>query len=157
MSSRLSCVAREAVIRGAPPPTATHAAPTAGAGPVRPQALVLGRALRRCRAAHRRRGDARQLVLVQLRQPGVTVPDAGWQAVGMAAIESGPVDFDAVPCVRIGGPGAYLDRPGFWHGGAGVAACWLGAANRSPSAWPTRRASRATRTWPPRWDASTWH
>ena len=73
-------------------------------------------------------GDARQLVLVHLRQPGVTVPDAGWQAVGMAAIESGPVEFDAVPCVRIGGPGAYLDRPGFWHGGAGVAACWLGAA-----------------------------
>ena len=75
-----------------------------------------------------RDGDARQLVLVDLRQPGVRVPDAGWEAVGMAAIESGPVDFDAVPCRRIGAAGAYLDRPGFWHGGAGVAACWLGAA-----------------------------
>lgn len=73
-------------------------------------------------------GDARQLVLVDLRQPGVVVPDADWQAVGMAAIESGPVDFDGVPCVRIGGPGDYLERPGFWHGGAGVAACWYGAA-----------------------------
>ncbi len=73
-------------------------------------------------------GDARQLVLVHLRQPGVAIPDAGWQAVGMAAIESGPVEFDAVPCTRIGAPGAYLTRPGFWHGGAGVAACWLGAA-----------------------------
>src|SRR5690606_29592360 len=73
-------------------------------------------------------GDARQLVLVDLRQPGVRVPDPQWEAVGMAAIPGGPVEFDAVPCRRIGAPGAYLDRPGFWHGGAGVAACWLGAA-----------------------------
>ncbi|MGY1408761.1 acyl-CoA dehydrogenase [Luteimonas sp. A611] len=73
-------------------------------------------------------GDARQLVLVDMRQPGVAIPDADWQAVGMDTIESGPVEFDAVPCVRIGGPGAYLARPGFWHGGAGVAACWHGAA-----------------------------
>jgi hypothetical protein len=28
----------------------------------------------------------------------------------------------------VGGPGAYLGRPGFWHGGVGVAACWHGAA-----------------------------
>lgn len=73
-------------------------------------------------------GDARQLVLVDLRKPGVRVAEAGWEAVGMAAIESGPVEFDAVPCRRIGVPGAYLERPGFWHGGAGVAACWFGAA-----------------------------
>lgn len=73
-------------------------------------------------------GDARQLVLVELRQPGVRVPDPQWEAVGMAAIESGPVQFDAAACQRIGAPGAYLARPGFWHGGAGVAACWLGAA-----------------------------
>ncbi|TWT20786.1 acyl-CoA dehydrogenase [Luteimonas wenzhouensis] len=73
-------------------------------------------------------GQARQLVLVALRQPGVRVPPSDWEAVGMAKIESGPVEFEAVPCRRIGAPGAYLDRPGFWHGGAGVAACWLGAA-----------------------------
>lgn len=73
-------------------------------------------------------GEARQLVLVDVRQPGVSIPASGWEALGMAAIESGPVDFDAVPCERIGAPGAYLDRPGFWHGGAGVAACWYGAA-----------------------------
>lgn len=73
-------------------------------------------------------GDARQLVLVGLDQPGVHVGDSGWEAVGMAAIESGPVDFDDVACLRVGAHGAYLDRPGFWHGGAGVAACWFGAA-----------------------------
>lgn len=75
-----------------------------------------------------REGEQRQLVLVDLRQPGVRVPPSGWDAVGMSAIESGPVDFESVPCRRIGAPGAYLARSGFWHGGAGVAACWLGAA-----------------------------
>lgn len=74
-------------------------------------------------------GDTRQLVLVDMHKPGVQVADAGWAAVGMAAIESGPVEFEAVPCRRIGAPGAYLERPGFWHGGAGVAACWFGAAS----------------------------
>ncbi|MCW2577753.1 MAG: putative acyl-CoA dehydrogenase [Modestobacter sp.] len=28
----------------------------------------------------------------------------------------------------MGGPGAYLDRPGFWHGGIGVAAVGAGGA-----------------------------
>ena len=39
---------------------------------------------------------------------------------------AGEVAFDAVPAVTVGGPRDYLDRPGFWHGGVGVAACWLG-------------------------------
>jgi hypothetical protein len=30
--------------------------------------------------------------------------------------------------VPVGRPGSYLNRPGFWHGTAGVAACWLGGA-----------------------------
>lgn len=73
-------------------------------------------------------GDARQLALVGLDQPGVDIRDSGWDAVGMAAIESGPVDFDGAACMRVGAPDAYLERAGFWHGGAGVAACWFGAA-----------------------------
>ncbi|HEY1611932.1 MAG TPA: acyl-CoA dehydrogenase, partial [Paraburkholderia sp.] len=28
----------------------------------------------------------------------------------------------------VGGENAYLERPGFWFGGAGIAACWYGAA-----------------------------
>lgn len=75
-----------------------------------------------------REGEARRLARVDLRQTGVSVPPSGWAAVGMAAIESGPVDFEGAPCTRIGAPGAYIGRPGFWHGGAGVAACWHGAA-----------------------------
>lgn len=73
-------------------------------------------------------GDARQLVLVHTRDPGVACMESGWEAVGMAAIESAPVEFNAVRCRRIGGSGSYLTRPGFWHGGAGIAACWYGAA-----------------------------
>lgn len=72
--------------------------------------------------------DGRQLVRVSMSSPGITRPASGWEAVGMAAIESGPVDFGDVPCEPVGTPGAYLERPGFWHGGAGIAACWFGAA-----------------------------
>lgn len=51
-----------------------------------------------------------------------------WPAVGMEASGSVAVVLRDVPAVEVGGPGAYLDRPGFWHGGAGVAACWFGGA-----------------------------
>jgi alkylation response protein AidB-like acyl-CoA dehydrogenase len=73
-------------------------------------------------------GDTRQLVAVDLRQPGVTVHDEVWVARGMPDVPSGPVDFDGVPAAPVGGPGWYLDRPGFAWGGIGVAACWWGGA-----------------------------
>jgi hypothetical protein len=38
------------------------------------------------------------------------------------------VALTAVAAVAVGQPEAYLSRPGFWHGGAGVAACWYGGA-----------------------------
>jgi alkylation response protein AidB-like acyl-CoA dehydrogenase len=72
-------------------------------------------------------GEA-MLAAVDLRAGGVTVTDAGWQAVGMAGSESVDVLFDRVPATPLGGPGFYVARAGFWHGGAGVAACWFGAA-----------------------------
>ncbi len=31
---------------------------------------------------------------------------------------------------KVAAPNAYLDRPGFWHGAAGVAACWYSATVR---------------------------
>lgn len=73
-------------------------------------------------------GERDRLLLVDLRQPGVTPREEGWAAVGMARIASGQVAFERVPAVAVGAPGDYLRRPGFWHGGAGVAACWYGAA-----------------------------
>ncbi|UKE68589.1 acyl-CoA dehydrogenase [Xanthomonas cerealis pv. cerealis] len=72
--------------------------------------------------------DRQQLVQVQLRQPAIVIDTQAWAAVGMARVVSGPVTFDAVPASAIGAPGQYLARPGFWHGGAGIAACWFGAA-----------------------------
>lgn len=68
------------------------------------------------------------LAAVSLDQPGVRVTTDGWHATGMAATGSVDVHFDAVPARAVGRPGAYLQRPGFWHGGAGIAACWWGGA-----------------------------
>lgn len=69
-----------------------------------------------------------QLVIVDLHQPQVAVGTQGWQAVGMASTASVDVTFDQAPAQRVGAPRDYLARPGFWHGGAGIAACWYGAA-----------------------------
>ena len=71
-----------------------------------------------------------QLVAVQMDQPGITVTDDGWNAVGMAATGSVEVVFDGAGAIAVGGPGDYLARPGFWQGGVGIAACWYGAAQR---------------------------
>lgn len=72
--------------------------------------------------------ERQQLVAVALDQPGVTVTDDGWQAVGMAATGSVQVLFKGAQAHAIGNPGDYLQRPGFWQGGIGIAACWYGAA-----------------------------
>ncbi len=68
------------------------------------------------------------LAAVKLDQPGVSVSTRGWAAVGMAATQSVEVDFDHARATLIGASGAYVQRPGFWHGGAGIAACWYGGA-----------------------------
>ncbi|MDM7889069.1 acyl-CoA dehydrogenase [Curtobacterium sp. RHCJP20] len=73
-------------------------------------------------------GEQRQLVAVDLRQPGVTVHDEAWVARGMPDVPSGPVDLDGVVGTAVGAPGWYLTRPGFAWGGIGVAACWWGGA-----------------------------
>lgn len=73
-------------------------------------------------------GTQPQLVRVAMHQPGVSVSDAAWQAVGMAGSASLHVSFDNAVGHRVGAAGAYLQRPGFWQGGAGIAACWHGGA-----------------------------
>ena len=56
-------------------------------------------------------------------------PVAGtWPATGMAASDTLDVEFTDVLGEPVGGPGDYTGRPGFAHGGAGVAACWYGGA-----------------------------
>jgi len=74
-----------------------------------------------------REGAKRRLVRVELAQAGVGPPAETWAAVGMARIVSGPLSFSGAQAFPVGEPGAYLSRPGFWHGGAGIAACWFGA------------------------------
>jgi hypothetical protein len=68
------------------------------------------------------------LAVVTLDQPGVRVTDDGWHATGMAATRSVDVWFDGAHGLVVGKPHAYVQRPGFWHGGAGIAACWWGGA-----------------------------
>lgn len=71
--------------------------------------------------------DRPQLVAIALRQPGVQVTSEGWQAVGMAAADSLEIVFEQAVADSVGRPHAYVERPGFWHGAAGIAACWYGA------------------------------
>ncbi|WP_432494445.1 acyl-CoA dehydrogenase family protein [Kineococcus gypseus] len=70
----------------------------------------------------------RRLFAVDLRAPGVRVVPGTWHARGLREVASGPVRFTAVPAEPVGGTGWYLHRPGFAHGGIGVAACWYGGA-----------------------------
>lgn len=69
------------------------------------------------------------LAAVDLRQsPSISRHAGRWRAVGMHATMSGDVRFDGTPAIQIGDAHAYVQRPGFWQGGAGIAACWFGAA-----------------------------
>ncbi|MBW0136044.1 acyl-CoA dehydrogenase [Pseudonocardia abyssalis] len=69
------------------------------------------------------------IVDVDLRDPRVRPVEGTWNPAGMAASDSVDVEFSAVPAeVTVGPPGFYTGRPGFWWGGGGVAAVWLGGA-----------------------------
>jgi len=72
----------------------------------------------------------RQLFAVDVRQTGVTTDLNRWRTPALAATATGQVtvDLDVELDSAVGEPGFYLDRPGFWHGAIGVAACWAGAA-----------------------------
>ncbi|GAA3487240.1 acyl-CoA dehydrogenase family protein [Streptomyces cremeus] len=73
-------------------------------------------------------GDERRLFAVRVDGDDCRPVDGTWQAVGMAGSDTPDVRFTDVPARAVGGPEAYLRRPGFWHGGIGVAACWYGGA-----------------------------
>lgn len=52
-----------------------------------------------------------------------------WHNQGLVATNTGTVCFDAADDVEtVGPPDWYLERPGFWHGACGPAACWGGGA-----------------------------
>ena len=77
---------------------------------------------------YRDRNGQSQLLIVDMQQPGITIDNTDWQAVGMQATDTATVRFNQVSATTVGTANAYLDRVGFWHGAAGVAACWFGAA-----------------------------
>lgn len=72
--------------------------------------------------------ERRQLFALDLRDPAVTARSGPWHARGLDRIVSAPIDVDGARAVPVGDAGWYLRRPGFAHGGVGVAACWWGAA-----------------------------
>lgn len=85
---------------------------------------VLSHGLLTCRGPQ----GERWLAAVALHQPGVFVEPGGWNAVGMAATRSVGIRFEGASATLVGGDGDYLQRMGFWQGGAGIAACWWGGA-----------------------------
>ncbi|MET0996232.1 MAG: acyl-CoA dehydrogenase [Mycobacterium sp.] len=70
----------------------------------------------------------RTLVAVDLHDEAVRPLPSTWRNPGMVDSDTRSVQFSGAPAIAVGEPGAYLDRPGFWHGAIGVAACWLGGA-----------------------------
>ena len=72
--------------------------------------------------------DGPRVFAVDLHAPGVSVISDVWHARGLTEIPSGPVRFTEVRATAVGAPRWYLERPGFWWGGIGVAACWYGGA-----------------------------
>jgi alkylation response protein AidB-like acyl-CoA dehydrogenase len=68
---------------------------------------------------------------VPVKDPRVLPQPCAWASPAFADTETTAVRFDdlVVPDdSRLGETGWYLNRPGFWHGSVGPAACWAGGA-----------------------------
>lgn len=72
--------------------------------------------------------NAPRLLAVALDAPGITSNSSTWAGLGMRAVSTARLSFEDVPAQSVGASGAYLERPGFWHGGGGITACWWGGA-----------------------------
>jgi alkylation response protein AidB-like acyl-CoA dehydrogenase len=59
---------------------------------------------------------------------GLAPRPGSWPATGMAGSDTLDVGFPDVAAEPVGPPDGYTNRPGFGHGGVGVAACWYGGA-----------------------------
>jgi alkylation response protein AidB-like acyl-CoA dehydrogenase len=65
-----------------------------------------------------------------------------WPATGMAGSDTLDVFFPWVHALPVGPAGGYTNRPGFSHGGCGVAACWYGGARAVAQALLTTASKR---------------
>jgi len=59
---------------------------------------------------------------------GLEPVPGSWPATGMAGSDTLDIEFPGIRAEPVGPPGGYTNRPGFSHGGVGVAACWYGGA-----------------------------
>jgi alkylation response protein AidB-like acyl-CoA dehydrogenase len=84
--------------------------------------------------------ERRGLFAVDLRDEAARPLEPSWRNAGMADTDTRSVQFTCAPAIPVGQPGDYLNRPGFWFGAIGVAACWLGGA-RAVAAPLYRRAA----------------
>ncbi len=75
--------------------------------------------------------DAVWLFEIPLDLPGVRTEASNWETPAFADTATGTVSFNAVEVSNdclVGQGNWYLERPGFWHGALGPAACWAGGA-----------------------------
>jgi alkylation response protein AidB-like acyl-CoA dehydrogenase len=76
-------------------------------------------------------GDDPRLVEVNLTQLAVTFDASAWSTEAFALTNTATALFAGARVAAaavVGSPGFYLQRPGFWHGACGPAACWAGGA-----------------------------
>lgn len=75
------------------------------------------------------RDDGGRAVLVDVDARRVMPSGPSWPGPALQTTATSDVRFDGVAVGRtVGKSGWYLDRPGFWHGAIGPAACWAGGA-----------------------------
>jgi alkylation response protein AidB-like acyl-CoA dehydrogenase len=66
-----------------------------------------------------------------IKHPRVIPQPTAWASPAFADTSTTAVQFDSLVIsdrYRLGNAGWYLNRPGFWHGSVGPAACWAGGA-----------------------------
>src|SRR6187402_375025 len=77
--------------------------------------------------------DEPQLIDLDLRRQSETFEfdHSAWKTEAFAEANTSKATFKGTRFTyedMVGGAGWYLDRPGFWHGACGPAACWAGGA-----------------------------
>jgi hypothetical protein len=80
-----------------------------------------------------RSAEGVHLVELALPDPRVVPKPGSWPAIGMAgtdSLDAAVAAWDLPADAEIGAPGWYLERPGFWVNGIGIAAIWTGGAAR---------------------------
>jgi len=68
---------------------------------------------------------------VRLDDARIRLQPSEWRTAALADTATVTVEFtglEVAPAHQVAGPNWYLQRPGFWHGALGPAACWAGGS-----------------------------